>query len=48
MMLHLALSLLLILSRGVQLLLIFVENTGHFSLMFRFSSDLSISSASIF
>ena len=47
-MLCLALSLLLILSRRVQLLLIFVKNAGCFSLMFRVSSDLSVSSASVF
>ena len=48
MMLYLALLLLLIVSRGVQLLLIFVENAGHFLLMFRIDSDLSVGSASIF
>ena len=37
-MLYLTLSLLLIASRGMQLLLIFVRDAGHFSLMFRVSS----------
>ena len=48
MMLHLTLPLLLISSRRVQLLSIFVRDAECFSLMFRFSSDLSVSSASIF
>ena len=47
-MLHLILPLLLISPRGVQLLPIFVGDTGHFSLMFRVSPDLSVSSASVF
>ena len=47
-MLHLTLPLLLISPRGVQLLPIFVRDAGHFSLMFRVSSDLSVSSASVF
>ena len=47
-MLHLTLSLLLIVFREVQLLPVFVRDAGHFSLMFRVDSDLSISSASIF
>ena len=48
MMLHLILPLLLIVLRGVQLLPIFVRNAGCFLLMFRVSSDLSVSSADIF
>ena len=47
-MLYLALPLLLIVSRGVQLLLIFVRNAGCFSLMFRVSSDLDVNSVSVF
>ena len=46
--LHLALSLLLIVFREVQLLLIFVEDAEHFLLVFKVSSNLSISSADIF
>ena len=48
MMLYLTLLLLLIVSRGMQLLPIFVRDTECFSLMFRVSSDLSVSSASVF
>ena len=47
-MLHLALPLLLISPRGLQLLSIFVRDAGCFLLVFRVSSDLSVSSASVF
>ncbi len=42
-MLHLALSLLLMMFRGVQLLPVFVEEAGWFSLMFSISFSLSVS-----
>ena len=47
-MLYLTLSLLLIVPRGVQFLLVFVRDAGHFSLMFRVSPDLSVSRVGIF
>ena len=47
-MLCLTLSLLLIVSRGVQFLPVFVEDAGCFSLMFRVSPDLSVDRVSIF
>ena len=47
-MLHLTLSLLLIVPRGVQFLPVFMRDAGHFSLVFRVSSNLSVSRVSVF
>ena len=47
-MLCLTLSLLLIVSRGVQFLPVFVRDAGCFLLMFRVSSNLSVSRVSVF
>ena len=47
-MLHLALSLLLIVPRGVQFPLVFVKDAGCFPLVFRVSPDLSVSRVSVF
>ena len=48
MMLHLALSLLLMILREVQLLPVFVREAGHFSLMFSIDFSLSVSMTGTF